>query len=219
MMIIIIISSSRSIIITSQVPQPTCYWKWVGVSIPQKVGNFSLRRSSTAIWRCSRLGGCLLSSSGSWLALTPMPNSHIHPVLLQRGIYVLLPIRTSSSSQSGFRDLIFLYCISHLNISYFSPEAYFSAVLTNSSVTLMLHSGDRLPLWDVFRNCPGPVLPVEDKTCTSLFWMNLLCRYRNRLGACTISPFRIWWRLLAIYLPTHSFKKKVSAIIGNNIWG
>ena len=177
------------VVVCSQVPQPTCCWKWVGVSIPQKVGNFSLRRSSTAIWRCSMLGGCLLSSSGSWLALTPMPNSHIHPVLLQRGIYVLRPIRTSSSAQSGFRDLIFLYCISHLNISYFSPEAYFSAVLTNSSVILMLHSGDRLPLWDVFRNCPGPVLPVEDKTCISLFWVNLLCRCCNRLCACTFSLF------------------------------
>ena len=182
----------------SQVPQPTCYWKWVGVSIPQKVGNFSLRLSSSAIWRCSRLGRCLLSSSGSWLALTPMPNSHIHPVLLQRGIYVLLPIQTSSSSQSKFRDLLLLYCISHPNISYFSPEAYFSAVLTNSSVILMLHSGDRLPLWDVFRNCPGPVLPVEDKTCTSLFWVNLLSRCCNRLGACTFSLFRFWWKLLAI---------------------
>ena len=104
----------------------------------------------------------------------------------------------SFSSQSGFRDLIFLYCISHLNISYFSPEAYFSAVLTNSSVTLLLHSGDRLPLWDVFRNCPGPVLPVEDKTCTSLFWVNLLSRCCNRLCACTFSLFRFWWKLLAI---------------------
>ena len=63
----------------SQVPQPTCYWKWVGVSIPQKVGNFSLRPSTTAIWQQSRLRGCLLGSYGSWLSLTPTLNFHISP--------------------------------------------------------------------------------------------------------------------------------------------
>ena len=29
----------------SQVPQPTCYWKWVGVTIPLKHHNFTLRAS------------------------------------------------------------------------------------------------------------------------------------------------------------------------------
>ena len=62
---------------SSQVPQPTYSWKWVGVSIPQKVGNFSLRPSSTAIWQRSRLRGCLLSFYGRWLSLTPTLNFHI----------------------------------------------------------------------------------------------------------------------------------------------
>ena len=29
----------------SQVPQPTCYWKWVGFTIPLKQDNFTLRAS------------------------------------------------------------------------------------------------------------------------------------------------------------------------------
>ena len=93
----------------SQVPQPTCYWKWVGVSMPQKVGTFSLRPSSTAIWRCSRLGGGLLSSYRSQVALTPALEFYIHPVLLQPGIHVTLPILTSSPSQSSFRFHRFFY--------------------------------------------------------------------------------------------------------------
>ena len=94
---------------TSQVPQPTCYWKWVGVSMPQKVGHFSLRPSSTAIWRCSRLSGGLLSSYRSQVALTPALEFYIHPVLLQPGIHVTLPILTSSPSQSSFRFHRFFY--------------------------------------------------------------------------------------------------------------
>ena len=94
---------------SSQVPQPTCYWKWVGVSMPQKVGTFSLRPSSTAIWRCSRLSGGLLSSYRSQVALTPALEFYIHPVLLQPGIHVTLPILTSSPSQSSFRFLRFFY--------------------------------------------------------------------------------------------------------------
>ena len=94
--------SQLSRAIFSQVPQPTCYWKWVGVSMPQKVGNFSLRPSSTAIWRCSRLSGGLLSSYRSQVALTPALEFYIHPVLLQPGIHVTLPILTSSPSQSSF---------------------------------------------------------------------------------------------------------------------
>ena len=104
----------------SQVPQPTCYWKWVGVSMPKKVGNFSLRPSSTAIWRCSRLSGGLLSSYRSQVALTPALEFYIHPVLLQPGIHVTLPILTSSPSQSSFRFLTYFY-------QYFSisPSPYF----------------------------------------------------------------------------------------------
>ena len=192
---------------TSQVPQPTCYWKWVGVSIPQKVGNFSLRRSSTAIWRCSRLGGCLLSSSGSWLALTPMPNSHIHPVLLQRGIYVLLPIRISSSSQSGFRDLIFLYCISHLNISYFSPEAYFSAVLTNSSVILMLDSAIVSRFDGVFGKCWRPVLPVEDKTWYHYFEWIYVVQMPQSAVCLHLLPIQILMKIVGNIM-THPFIQK-----------
>ena len=45
---------------TSQVPQPTCYWKWVGVTMPLKAGNFSLqpsrRDNSGRAWPV----GCLL---------------------------------------------------------------------------------------------------------------------------------------------------------------
>ena len=67
----------RGVWIRSQVPQPTFYGKWVGVSIPQKVGNFSLRPSSTAIWQRSRLRGGLLSFYGRWLSLTPTLNFHI----------------------------------------------------------------------------------------------------------------------------------------------
>ena len=93
----------------SQVPQPTCYWKWVGVSMPQKVGTFSLRPSSTAIWRCSRLSGGLLSSYRSQFALTPALEFYVHPVLLQPGIHVTLPILTSSPSQSSFRFHRFFY--------------------------------------------------------------------------------------------------------------
>ena len=70
-------SISQCLTSGSQVPQPTYYWKWVGVSIPQKVGNFSLRPSSTAIWQRSRLRGCLLSFYGRWLSLTPTLNFHI----------------------------------------------------------------------------------------------------------------------------------------------
>ena len=96
-------------VLDSQVPQPTCYWKWVGVSMPQKVGTFSLRPSSTAIWRCSRLSGGLLSSYRSQVALTPALEFYIHPVLLQPGIHVTLPILTSSPSQSSFRFHSFFY--------------------------------------------------------------------------------------------------------------
>ena len=56
----------------SQVPQPTCYWKWVGFPIPLKQANLTLRASSSAILRYSVLNGCFLSSYGSQRALTPM---------------------------------------------------------------------------------------------------------------------------------------------------
>ena len=57
---------------SSQVPQPTCYWKWVGFPIPLKQANLTLRASSSAILRYSVLNGCFLSSYGSQRALTPM---------------------------------------------------------------------------------------------------------------------------------------------------
>ena len=66
----------------SQVPQPTCYWKWVGFPIPLKQANLTLRASSSAILRYSVLNGCFLSSYGSQRALTPMWISTLHPVLL-----------------------------------------------------------------------------------------------------------------------------------------
>ena len=98
-------NETASGILSSQVPQPTYSWKWVGVSIPQKVGNFSLRPSSTAIWPRSRLSGCLLSSYGSWLPQTPTLNFHISPsAAVARHLcpppnphFVLLPILISLS--------------------------------------------------------------------------------------------------------------------------
>ena len=90
-------------VLHSQVPQPTCYWKWVGVSIPQKVGNFSLRPSSTDIWQHSRLRGCLLSSYGSWLSQTPTLNFHISPSAAVAGHLCHPPNPHFAPSQSSFR--------------------------------------------------------------------------------------------------------------------
>ena len=97
--------------VPSQVPQPTCYWKWVGVSIPQKVGNFSLRPSSTAIWPRSRLSGCLLSSYGSWLPQTPTLNFHISPSAAVAGHLCHPPNPHFAPSQSSFR-----YCCVYVMI-------------------------------------------------------------------------------------------------------
>ena len=104
----------------SQVPQPTCYWKWVGVSMPLRADNFSLRPSSTAILQDSMLSGCLLSPYGSQVALTPTTKFHIHPVLLQSSIYITLPILTSHPPNPHFVSDMFLDSISHFYLqSYF----------------------------------------------------------------------------------------------------
>ena len=104
----------------SLVPQPTCFWKWVGVSMPLRADNFSLRPSSTAILQDSMLSGCLLSPYGSQVALTPTTKFHIHPVLLQSSIYITLPILTSHPPNPHFVSDMFLDSISHFYLqSYF----------------------------------------------------------------------------------------------------
>ena len=109
--------------------------KWVGISMYQIADNFSSRLSSAAILQYPRLSGCLLSSYRSQVALTPTPTFHIHPVLLQRGIHILLPILTSSSSQSSFQFLMFFqHNFSFLTAIIFL-RAYFPALLLSSDAS------------------------------------------------------------------------------------
>ena len=64
---------SQCVLPRSQVPQPTCSWKWVGVTLPLKVTNFSLQPSSMD--NCGRAWpvGCLLDSSTPHEATRTVP--------------------------------------------------------------------------------------------------------------------------------------------------
>ena len=143
--------------------------------MPQKVGTFSLRPSSTAIWRCSRLSGVLLSSYGSPLALTPILNYHISPSTPvarhschpPNPHFVTLPILISFSHVFLLVFLISIFMI--------FLKAYFSVVLTISSVFADAWQWDRLQLLWLFQELPQNSVAGGRKKPRIIFLVKLLC--------------------------------------------
>ena len=65
----------------SQVPRPTCFWKWVGATVCLYRGNFTLRHSSAHISARISKNAILLDSSMYQEAPSPVSKIFIHPWL------------------------------------------------------------------------------------------------------------------------------------------
>ena len=87
-------------VLSSQVPQPTCYWKWVRVTMPLKAGNFSLQPSRTENSGRAWPVGCLLDFWTSHEDTCTISFLSTHWFCRQHSSSILLQIATSSSSRS-----------------------------------------------------------------------------------------------------------------------
>ena len=100
----------------SQVPQPTCYWKWVGVTMPLKAGNFSLQPSRTENSGRAWPVGCLLDFWTSHEDTCTISFLSTHWFCRQHSSSILLQIATFAGGR-------YFTWISHFQLSYFSPVA------------------------------------------------------------------------------------------------
>ena len=127
------IFSCPSSSIPCQIPQPTCYWKWVGCKIPLKQENLTLKPCSSAILRYSMLNGCFFSSYRSQISDTNV-NFHISPSAAVAGHschppnphFVTRPILISFSHDFLLVFLISTFCISHFHLHDISKGIFFS---------------------------------------------------------------------------------------------
>ena len=108
--------SFRGLVWPSQVPRLTCFWKWVGVSIPPQVGNFSLQPSSTDNSGRAWPVECLLDFWTSHEATCTSSLLFTHWSCRQHSSSILHQIATFDGGR-------YFTWISHFLLSYFSPAA------------------------------------------------------------------------------------------------
>ena len=125
----------RSLLRCSQVPQPTCSWKWVGAPVPLQAGIFSFRPSSTKKCKSDMDNGVLIGFVN--ISGRLMPNhKFFHSLVTALALdffpppdcnFFLPPIAT------------FTVQISHDFLSYFSSASLFSVPAEHVMVEKMVN--------------------------------------------------------------------------------